>query len=79
LIAARIAGLILALFSNRLEDTIFDLTRRAADAVQVQLEYGAILMKIRGAPILYVDEISIHVQGERHWIWTFPTPLSLFS
>jgi transposase len=54
--------------------TILDLTRRAADAVQS--EYDAILKKIRGAPILYVDETSIHVQGERHWIWTFSTPSS---
>jgi transposase len=51
--------------------TIFDLTRRAADAVRS--EYDAILSKIRGAPVLYVDETSIHVQGEKHWIWTFST------
>jgi transposase len=56
--------------------TILDLTRRAADAVQS--EYYAILKKIRGAPILYVDETSIHVQGERHWIWTFSTPSESF-
>jgi transposase len=56
--------------------TILDLTRRAADAVQS--EYNAILMKIRDAPILYVDETSIHVQGERHWIWTFSTPSESF-
>jgi transposase len=56
--------------------TILDLTRRAADAVQS--EYDAILNKIRGAPILYVDETSIHVQGERHWIWTFSTPSESF-
>ena len=56
--------------------TIFDLTRRAADAVRS--EYDAILRKIRGAPILYVDETSIHVQGERHWIWTFSTPSESF-
>jgi transposase len=56
--------------------TIFDLTRRAADAVQS--EYDAILRKIRSAPILYVDETSIHVQGERHWIWTFSTPSESF-
>jgi transposase len=56
--------------------TIFDLTRRAADAVRS--EYDAILSKIRGAPILYVDETSIHVQGERHWIWTFSTPSESF-
>ena len=56
--------------------TIFDLTRRAADAVRS--EYDAILSKIRSAPILYVDETSIHVQGERHWIWTFTTPSESF-
>ena len=52
--------------------TIFDLTRRAADAIRP--DYDAILNRIRGAPILYVDETSIRVQGERHWIWTFSTP-----
>ena len=56
--------------------TIFDLTRRAADAVRS--EYDAILRKIRSASILYVDETSIHVQGERHWIWTFSTPSESF-
>ena len=56
--------------------TIFDLTRRAAEAVQS--EYDAILSKIRDAPILYVDETSIHVQGEKHWIWTFTTPSETF-
>jgi len=56
--------------------TILDLTRRAADAVQS--EYDAILNKIRGAPILYVDETSIRVQGEKHWIWTFSTPSESF-
>jgi transposase len=56
--------------------TILDLTRRAADAVRS--EYDAILNKIRGAPILYVDETSIRVQGEKHWIWTFSTPSETF-
>lgn len=56
--------------------TIFDLTRRAAEAVQP--EYNAILNKIRGAPILYVDETGIHVQGKKHWIWTFTTPSETF-
>jgi transposase len=55
---------------------IFDLTRRAADAVRS--EYDVILNKIRGAPILYVDETSIRVQGERHWIWTFSTSSESF-
>jgi transposase len=56
--------------------TILDLTRRAADAVQSQ--YDAILSKIRSAPILYVDETSIDVQGELHWIWAFTTPSETF-
>jgi transposase len=56
--------------------TILDLTRRAADAVQSQ--YDAILDRIREAPILYVDETSISVQGKLHWIWTFATPSETF-
>jgi transposase len=73
----RIQDAIMRLFGLKIcPATILDLTRRAADAVQS--EYDAILKKIRGAPILYVDETSIHVQGERHWIWTFSTPLESF-
>jgi len=73
----RIQDAMMRLFGLKISPaTIFDLTRRAADAVQS--EYDAILKKIRGAPILYVDETSIHVQGERHWIWTFSTPLESF-
>jgi transposase len=56
--------------------TIFDFTRRAADAVQS--DYDEILNKIRDASILYVDETGIHVQGEKHWIWTFTTPSETF-
>ena len=56
--------------------TILDLTRRAADAVQS--EYEAILTRIRAAQILYIDETSIDVQGEMHWIWTFTTPSETF-
>ncbi len=56
--------------------TILDLTRRAAKAVQS--EYNAILNRIRGANILYVDETSIEVQGKTHWIWVFTTPVETF-
>jgi transposase len=56
--------------------TILDLTRRAADAVQSQ--YDAILNRIRTAPILYVDETSIDVQGKLYWIWAFTTPSETF-
>ena len=55
---------------------ILDLTRRAAGAIQP--EYDAILRKIRRAPILYVDETGIHVQGEKCWIWTFTTSSETF-
>jgi transposase len=56
--------------------TIFDLTRRAAEAVQS--EYDAILSRIREAQTLYVDETSIEVQGRKHWIWVFTTPSETF-
>ena len=56
--------------------TIFDFTRRAAEAVQS--DYDEILNTIRCAPILYVDETGIHVQGEKYWIWTFTTPSETF-
>jgi len=56
--------------------TILDLTRRAADAIRP--EYDSILSKIRDASVLYVDETSIHVQGEKHWIWTFATSSETF-
>jgi len=56
--------------------TILDLTRRAADAVQ--LEYGMILERVRNALILHVDETSIKVQGKTYWIWAFTTPAETF-
>jgi transposase len=73
----RIQDAMMRLFGLKISPaTILDLTRRAADAVQSECD--AILKKIRGAPILYVDETSIHVQGKRHWIWTFSTPTESF-
>jgi transposase len=56
--------------------TILNLTRRAADSVQSQ--YNAILNRIRNSPIVYVDETSIDVQGELHWIWIFTTSSETF-
>jgi len=56
--------------------TILDLTRRAADAVQS--EYDSILNRIRNAPVLYIDETSIDVQGRNHWIWVFTTLAETF-
>jgi len=57
--------------------TILDLTRRAADAVQSH--YDMILDRIRKASIVYIDETSIDVQGELHWIWIFATPSEIFA
>jgi hypothetical protein len=37
-----------------------------------------ILNRIRNASILYIDETSIDVQGELHWIWVFTTPSETF-
>jgi transposase len=56
--------------------TIFDLTRRAADAVQSECD--AILKRIQDAQVLYVDETSIDVQGKNHWIWVFTTQAETF-
>jgi transposase len=56
--------------------TILDLTRRAADAVRPQ--YEAILNRVRGSHILYVDETSIRVGGKLYWIWVFTTPYETF-
>jgi len=56
--------------------TILDLTRRAADALRS--EYDLILSKIRDASILCIDETSIHVQGEKRWIWAFTTHSETF-
>jgi transposase len=56
--------------------TILDLTRRASNAIKSQ--YDQILNKIRSSPIVYVDETSIHVQGELYWIWGFTTPTETF-
>jgi transposase len=55
---------------------ILDLTRRAADAVQS--EYNVILNRIRNAPVLYVDETLIDVQGKNRWIWVFTTQAETF-
>jgi len=73
----RIHDAMMRLFGLKMSPaTILDLTRRAADAVRS--EYDSILNNIRCAPILYVDETSIHVQGEIHWIWSFSTPSESF-
>jgi hypothetical protein len=59
----------------RIESTILDITRRA-DAIQP--EYDAILSRIRNAPVLYVDETPVRVQGKNHCIWVFTTPTDAF-
>lgn len=36
--------------------------------------YGEILERVRRALVVYADETSLHVDGERRWLWTFSTP-----
>jgi transposase len=36
--------------------------------------YDAILERIRAAGVVYADETSFHVDGERWWLWSFSTP-----
>ncbi len=50
---------------------VLDFTRRVSDTLQD--EYTLILSRVRTAPIIYVDETSINVQGNKYWIWTFTT------
>ncbi len=56
--------------------SILDFTRRGSDAIRS--EYEQILERIRSAPILYVDETGIRVQGKKYWIWIFTTPEDTF-
>ncbi len=51
--------------------TVLDITRRVCDALKD--EYEAIKTRIREAPVLYVDETSMRVGGEKYWIWVFTT------
>jgi transposase len=51
--------------------TVLDVTRRVSHALKD--EYEGIKKRIREAPVVYVDETSIRVEGVKYWIWAFTT------
>ena len=51
--------------------TVLDVTRRVA--WWLRPEYTRILQRIRSAPVVYVDETGVRVDGRRYWIWVFTT------
>ncbi len=51
--------------------TVLDVTRRVRGALKG--EYEGIKNRIRGSEVVYVDETSIMVNGDRYWIWGFTT------
>jgi len=51
--------------------TVLDITRRVA--WWLRPEYTRILQRIRSAPVVYVDETGVRVDGRRYWIWVFTT------
>ena len=51
--------------------TTFDITRRVSEWLRP--EYMRILQRIRSAPVVYVDETGVKVDGVLHWMWVFTT------
>ncbi len=51
--------------------TVLEVTRRVSSALRD--EYEEIKKRIRGSPVVYVDETSIRVNGAKYWIWVFTT------
>ena len=51
--------------------TAFDITRRVSGWLRP--EYMRILRRIRSAPVVYVDETGVKVDGVLHWMWVFTT------
>ena len=51
--------------------TVLDITRRVA--WWLLPEYARIFQRIRSAPVVYVDETGVRVDGRRYWIWVFTT------
>ena len=52
--------------------TVLDITRRVADAGQ--LEYNHILTMIRASPFVHCDETEMRVGGRTYFVWIFTTP-----
>ena len=51
--------------------TVLDVTRRVSTAIQD--EYEEIKKRIRESKVVYADETSIRVNGDKYWIWVFTT------
>jgi hypothetical protein len=53
--------------------TALDVTRRVSHALTD--EYEEIKKRIREAPVVYIDETTIRVDGSKYWIWAFTTEM----
>lgn len=53
---------------------VHDILGRVEDACKV--EYEKLLLKIRAAPWVHVDETSHKIEGDKVWMWVFRTPNS---
>ena len=51
--------------------TVLDVTRRVSHALKD--EYEGIKKRIRESDVVYIDETSIRVSGDKYWIWAFTT------
>jgi transposase len=51
--------------------TVLDVTRRVSSALKG--EYEGIKKRIRESEVVYIDETSIRVNGDKYWIWGFTT------
>lgn len=51
---------------------VHDLLNRVEDACRD--EYDKLLLRIRAAPYLHVDESSHKIEGKKVWMWIFRTP-----
>jgi transposase len=51
--------------------TVLDVTRRVSHALKD--EYEGIKKRIRESEVVYIDETSIRVNGDKYWIWAFTT------
>lgn len=51
--------------------TVLDITRRVSHALKG--DYESIRNRIRESDVVYIDETSIRVNGNRYWIWAFTT------
>jgi len=51
--------------------TVLEVTRRVA--MWLLPEYHEAVKRVRGSPVVYVDETGLKVDGVNHWVWCFTT------